>query len=163
MYQGYMAAGKMISNFATCCIVLLRGTCALSELSVKILAQKRVEPLHRLLSSLQTTLYPPTANVDVEIHVDQLPSEGFYLWSRRSARDIEQREKVLELSDNFVRNWSHGNARVVKLEKWHGVRGMWLACADPGLYGEEFSRFVIFEDDVELPTAWYVFPQLPML
>ena len=68
MYQGYMAAGKMISNFATCCIVLLRGTCALSELSVKILAQKRVEPLHRLLSSLQTTLYPPTANVDVEIH-----------------------------------------------------------------------------------------------
>ena len=122
MYQGYMAAGKMISNFATCCIVLLRGTCALSELSVKILAQKRVEPLHRLLSSLQTTLYPPTANVDVEIHVDQLPSEGFYLWSRRSARDIEQREKVLELSDNFVRNWSHGNARVVKLLIIYGVR-----------------------------------------
>mmetsp|Transcript_30797 Transcript_30797/g.95283 ORF Transcript_30797/g.95283 Transcript_30797/m.95283 type:complete len:211 (-) Transcript_30797:1483-2115(-) len=131
-----------------------RETCAMSQLTVKILAQKRVEPLNRLLVSLQTASYPPTANIDLEVHVDHIPAD--YLWPRRAKMDMKRRQNVLELVNTFVRAWKHGNAKVVRVKTWQGIRGMWLACTDPGIFGEEFTHVVILEDDVELSPAWYI-------
>ena len=133
----------------------------LSELTVKILAQKRVEPLRRLLQSLQKASYPPSVNINIEIYVDQIPA--LPLRPRASKDDTKRRHSVLDLVDRFVQTWRQGNAVVVRLTNWQGLRGMWLTCADPGIFGEEFTRFVILEDDVELSPAWYVATSLDML
>ena len=133
------------------------GTCELSQLTVKILAQKRASSLSRLLASLDAASYPKTANVDVEIHVDQIAPSRSWLWTRGALKTgVKQRHEVLNTAAAFVENWKHGYAKVVQARKWLGVRGMWLACSDPGIFGEEFTRVVILEDDIELSPAWCV-------
>lgn len=133
------------------------GTCELSQLTVKILTQKRVSSLNRLLASLDAASYPETANIDVEIHVDQIAPSGSWLWTWGALKtEAKQRREVLNAAVVFVENWKHGYAKVMQARKWRGVRGMWLACSDPGIFGEEFTRVVILEDDIELSPAWCV-------
>ena len=133
------------------------GVCELSQVTVKILAQKRAGPLNRLLASLNAASYPMTANVDVEIHVDRLAPVRTWFWARdATTTSAKQRQEVLTMASAFVRNWKHGYAKVVQARRWLGVRGMWLACSDPGIYGEEFTRVLILEDDIELSPAWCV-------
>ena len=135
------------------------GSCELQQLTVKVLAQRRVESLNRLLLSLNVASYPKAVNIDIEIHVDQLFSSGGWFWTRRATiEERKQRQEVLDAADAFVADWKHGNAQVVQTDKWRGVRDMWLTCSNPGIFGEEFTRVLILEDDVELSPAWYVLP-----
>ena len=130
----------------------------LRQLTVKVLAQKRTESLSRLLSSLEAASYPETAKIDVEIHVDQVARSGGWLFGRSaSADERKQRRAVIALARIWAgTRWDRGEARVFPSREQRGVRGMWLACSDPGLFGEEFTRVVILEDDIELSPAWRV-------
>ena len=130
----------------------------LRQLTVKVLAQKRTESLSRLLSSLEAASYPETAKIDVEIHVDQVARSGGWLFGRSAnADERKQRRAVIALARIWAgTRWDRGEARVFPSREQRGVRGMWLACSDPGLFGEEFTRVVILEDDIELSPAWRV-------
>ncbi|KAJ8602088.1 hypothetical protein CTAYLR_001642 [Chrysophaeum taylorii] len=131
-------------------------TCC-EALTVKVLTQRRVEGLRRVLASLER---PYEGRVDVEIHVDQVePEEKLlsFLRQRRSSKVARQeRKEVIAVAKEWCGRWAFG-CRVIKAPEWRGVRGQWLACSDPSVFGEELSRFLIVEDDVELSPAWYEF------
>ena len=59
---------------------------------------------------------------------------------------------MVDAAEAWARTWPLGSARVEKSGEWRGVRGAWLHCSDPGIYGEELGRVLILEDDV-FPTA----------
>ena len=127
----------------------------LKQLTVKVLAQKRSDSLSRLLASLEAASYPEKAKIDVEIHVDQVARPGNWFFGRgASTAERKQRRAVVRLARAWAGSqWSQGEVRVVRSRVPLGLRGMWLACSDPGLFGEEFTRIVILEDDVELSPA----------
>ena len=127
------------------------GRGGLAHLTVKILAQRRVGELSRLLASLEAAAYPEGAVVDLEIHVDRVSAGS----ARRAsgARSAEERGDVVRLGASWASRWPRGAASVVEAPERRGVRGAWLAASDPGLHGEELGRVVIFEDDVVARTA----------
>mmetsp|Transcript_8380 Transcript_8380/g.25171 ORF Transcript_8380/g.25171 Transcript_8380/m.25171 type:complete len:987 (+) Transcript_8380:64-3024(+) len=127
----------------------------LLQITVKILAQKRPGSLNRFLASLEAASYPKTANIDVEIHLDKLGGNTWYQKMSKRQEEERLRQSVVEVAEAFADKWEFGSAIIVKSRSWKGIRGMWLACANAGLYGEEFTRFVIFEDDIELSPAWF--------
>ena len=96
----------------------------------------------------------------MEIYVDQItpgmpPSSSF----GTIRHDARQRQDVLEIAQAFTQGWSRGNTKVVEMKAWRGIRGMWLSCAEPGYFGEEFARFIVIEDDIELSAVWLVIAQ----
>ena len=47
---------------------------------------------------------------------------------------------MVDAAEAWARTWPLGSARVEKSGEWRGVRGAWLHCSDPGIYGEELGR-----------------------
>jgi len=119
----------------------------INHLTLKILTQKRVESLQRLLNSIEIAKYADGINIDVEIYIDGVDSadkEGKRL-----------RKNVIKLAKEW--EWQGKKAVVYDTEKKKkGVRGSWLKCSEPKIVaGEELSRTLIVEDDVELSEAWF--------
>jgi len=128
----------------------VEGRKRLGHVTVKVLAQQRVEELSRLLESLEGAVYPSYAVVDVEIHVDGVADGD------REAK--KRRKAAVKTAEEFAaRRPLPGAASVVKAPTKRGVRGAWLACSDPTVFGEELGRVLVVEDDVVLSEAWHAF------
>jgi len=129
------------------------------ELNVKILTQRREHSLRRLLLSLEEAKYSDGSVLDVEIFVDNIPKKNSWsLWSE-TRRAKAERKRVLEIAKEWASSgrWRLGEVKVIDSPHWLGVRESWFACSNPELSGEEYRRFIILEDDVELSQAWFEF------
>ena len=81
--QGYMAAGKMISNLRLVALYCSEHVCAVRTFREDP-RTKRVEPYIAFCRRFKLP-YTRPANIDVEIHVDQYPLR-VYLWSQSGYR-----------------------------------------------------------------------------
>lgn len=118
----------------------------LQHLTIKILAQRRPDDLHRLLSSLIAGRYPHNITLDLEIYVDNVPSP------------TPAHVHTLTYARHFAAtSWAFGDATVIAAHQYQGLRAQWLRCANPSVFGDEFGRVIIIEDDVELSPAWFEF------
>ena len=115
----------------------------LSELTVKILAQRRPESLERLLDSLAGASYPRRVVIDVEINIDGAPSS----WTG------DDHKRVVQVAHEF--QWPLGEVSVIQADSWRGLRQAWLECTPKNSLDE--TRFIVFEDDLELSEAWFLY------
>ncbi|KAJ8602577.1 hypothetical protein CTAYLR_008775 [Chrysophaeum taylorii] len=117
------------------------GNGVLREVTIKVLTQRRARGLERVLGSLRNGSYPSTVSLPVEIFVDALDDESHDPLTLAVARGFE---------------WPFPVSIITSPHR-SGVRGQWLQCADPSVFGDEMRRVLIVEDDVELSSVWFEF------
>ena len=95
--------------------------------------------------------------MDVEIYVDQVAATTSWLVAPDVRVARRQRRSTVRAAREWVASgaWQWGAVSVHRAPSQRGLRGQWLACSDPSIFGEEMGRVIILEDDVELSPAWF--------
>ena len=131
---------------------------------IKIITQKRVNGLKRLLDSLKKAQYGNDDIIDVDIYIDALPTKSNsgeksfqnYLKNNDEMRDIQSRKILLEFTKTW--EWSYGTKKIHDITEFRGIRKQWL-----NVYSEEEKNneedngiVVIFEDDLIVSPFYFI-------
>ena len=131
---------------------------------IKIITQKRVNGLKRLLDSLKKAQYGNDDIIDVDIYIDALPTKSNsgeksfqnYLKNNDEMRDIQSRKILLEFTKTW--EWSYGTKKIHDITEFRGIRKQWL-----NVYSEEEKDneedngiVVIFEDDLIVSPFYFI-------
>ena len=106
--------------------------------AIVVIAYNRIEPMKRLLKSVEAAEYPFATDVNLVISIDR-------------AKDGSN-EDVVKAANDFV--WSHGEKQIIYREENYGLKRHVLTCGD---LSETYGSVILLEDDLYVSPSFYRF------